>query len=156
MYHVLFSMESQLGEFEQRYQITQCWRPTDKEFLDARRSYFEEKQQLLRSFIRACSCSKAAVLTQAESEICRYIYSLETAWQTSYTSIKQPYMVARSMNYESRCTLKFGQFELIRFTVVCFPCTLDGQKIAKRLATNIAKETKTVRSFWRTTTLLPL
>ena len=29
--------------------------------------------------------------------------------------------------------------------MVCFPCTLDGQKIAKRLATNIAKETKTVK-----------
>ena len=29
--------------------------------------------------------------------------------------------------------------------MVCFPCTLDGQKIAKRLAINIAKETKTVK-----------
>ena len=27
----------------------------------------------------------------------------------------------------------------------CSPCTLDGQKIAKRLATNIAKETRTVK-----------
>lgn len=44
-------MESQLGEFEQRYQITRHWRLTDKEFLDARRSYFEEKQQLLHSSI---------------------------------------------------------------------------------------------------------
>ena len=62
MYHVLFSMESQLGEFEQRYQITQRWRPTDKEFLDARQSYFEEKQQLLRSSIRAAVVKRQFLL----------------------------------------------------------------------------------------------
>ena len=50
----------------------------DKEFLDARRSYFEEKQQLLHSSIWADN-GKAAVLTQTESEICSYIHSLETA-----------------------------------------------------------------------------
>ena len=55
-------MESQLGEFEQRYQITQRWRPTDKEFLDARQSYFEEKQQLLRSSIRAAVVKRQFLL----------------------------------------------------------------------------------------------
>jgi len=42
-----FSMDSQLGEFEEKHQITQHWKPAYKEFVDAKYSYFEEKQQLL-------------------------------------------------------------------------------------------------------------
>ena len=55
-------MESQLGEFEQRYQITQRWKPTDKEFLDARLSYFEEKQRLLHSSMRAATVKRQFLL----------------------------------------------------------------------------------------------
>ena len=60
-------MDSQLGEFEQKHQITQHWKPADKEFVDAKYSYFEEKQQLL--CFHEDSYSEVTVPVKAERKI---------------------------------------------------------------------------------------
>jgi len=57
-----FSMDSQLGEYEQKHQITQRWKPADKEFVDAKHSYFKEKQQLLHVSMRAVTVKRQFLL----------------------------------------------------------------------------------------------
>lgn len=42
-----FSMENQLADFERRYNITQRWKPTDTDFVDASQAFLMEKKNQL-------------------------------------------------------------------------------------------------------------
>ena len=44
-----FSMENQLADFERRYKVLCRWRVDDKEFIDARKSFFEYNRNQLYS-----------------------------------------------------------------------------------------------------------
>ena len=76
-------MDSQLGEFEQKHQITQHWKQADKEFVDAKYSYFEEKQQLL--CFHEDSYSEVTVPVKAERKICRYTIIIPLSMEIWYS-----------------------------------------------------------------------
>ena len=46
-------METKLGEFEHKHLIRQRWKPTDKEYIEARCSHYQERQQVLHTSLRA-------------------------------------------------------------------------------------------------------
>ena len=56
------SIENQLGVIEQRHHIVNRWRPDSQEFLEARVSYFKEKEQSLYRSIRTAIVKRQYLL----------------------------------------------------------------------------------------------
>ena len=61
-YVFVCSIENQLGVFEQRHHIVNRWKTDSQEFLEARRSHFNEKQQSLYRSIRAAIVKRQYLL----------------------------------------------------------------------------------------------
>ena len=65
-----YSLDSQLADMERRFGVKTRWRPTDREYLDTRRSSLTEKFSQLHT--RLGISSQATLFAKDESKICRY------------------------------------------------------------------------------------
>ena len=77
-------MDSQLGEFEQKHQIIQRWKPADKKFVDAKHILLQREAALVTCFHEG-SYSKATVPVKAESKICRYTIIIPLSMELWYS-----------------------------------------------------------------------
>ena len=57
-----FSMEDQVGNFEQKHQTGHRWKPGDQDFSDASRSYSKEKQESLHRSMKAATVKRQFLL----------------------------------------------------------------------------------------------